>query len=151
MTVVPFTPGTARSPRSWDADELERLVGIFAVHASNGDASAWDVGATELEDPQFYILGPAPDYDCIVAISRVGRTYVLENGSGQVVAEDRSLDTIAARAERVVGQRKRASLTARVVLAVGALRLAVEEKLEPLYLESEELLLRVVPQLAALA
>jgi hypothetical protein len=40
-------------------------------------------------------------------------------------------------------------LVARLALAWCAIRLTIEEKLEPIFEESQELLVRVVPQVAA--
>ena len=150
MNVVPCTPKTARGLRSWSPQELETLVSIYESHEARGDASAWDVGATELEDPQFYILGPAPDLDCIVLVSRVGRIYILENGSGQVLDEGLSLEMLAERAKMPAGEVRPASLLTRITLGLAALRLVVEEKVEPILVESEELVLRLAPQIAAL-
>jgi hypothetical protein len=149
MNVVPFTPVTARCLRSWSAHELETLVSVYAAHAARGDASAWDLGATEFDDPQFFILGPAPDFDCIVAIARVGGTYVLESGTGQLLDESSSLETLAARAKMPAARFRPASLLARITLSLTGLRLAIQEKIEPVLVESEELLLRFAPQLAA--
>ena len=123
---------------------------MYESHAARGDASAWDIGATELEDPQFYVLGPAREFDCVVAISRIGRIYVLENGIGKVLDEGSSLETLAALAKMPVARRRIASLAARLTLGLMALRFAVEEKIEPILVEGEELLLRFAPQLAAL-
>lgn len=149
MNVVPFTPRTAQGLRSWSATELETLVSVYESHAARGDACAWDVGATEYADPQFYVLGPAPDLDCVVAISRVGRTYVLENGTGQLLDESTRLETIAARA-KMPAKLGAPSLLARLTFSLAAFRLAIEEKIEPILVESEELVLRLAPQLAAL-
>jgi hypothetical protein len=107
------------------------------------------MGVTELDDPQFFVLGPAPDRDCIMAISRVGRIYVLENGTGAVLADSPSLATVLAAAKTAVGSRRRVGLAGRLVLGLAAVRVAVEERFEPLLAESEELLVRVAPQLAA--
>jgi hypothetical protein len=150
MTVVSFPPRIGCNLRSWRPHELETLVAVYEANSSRGDASAWDVGATEHDDPQFYILGPGPNRDCIVTISRVGRIYVLENGTGQVLHEGSSLATLAAQAKLPVAQRNPASLAARITLALTALRLALEEKIEPILVESEEFLLRLIPQLATL-
>jgi hypothetical protein len=149
MNVVPFTPKTCPSRRSWSSHELETLVSIYESHAARGEGFAWDVGATELDDPQFYIIGPAPELDCLVAISRVGRIYVLENGTGHVIDEESSLEALAVRAKMPRTTHKM-SLMARIMLGLAALRVTVEEKIEPVLVESEELLLRFVPQLSAL-
>jgi hypothetical protein len=149
MNVLPFPPTTARHLRFWTACELERLVHVYEAHAAKGEASGWDVGATELDDPQFYVLGPGPDCDCLIAISRVGRIYVLETGTGRVLAESPSLEAVAATAERPFHE-KGTRLVARLVLGLAAVRAAVEERIEPILVETEELLVRMAPQLAAL-
>ena len=149
MTVVPFPPLAPKSPRTWAPHELAVLMSVYDSHASRGDASGWEVGATELGDPQFYVIGPAPDLDCLATISRVGRIYVLENGVGGVVDEGLSLDRVAASAKAEARHRP-ISLLARMTLGLAALRVAVEEKIEPLVVESEELLLRFAPQVAAM-
>jgi hypothetical protein len=151
MNVVPFPPRTVQGLKPWSSHELETLVSVYEAHAARGDASAWDIGATELDDPQFYVLGPAPDFEAVVAISRVGRTYVVENGTGHVIGEGESLNTLATRAKTPAGRLKTASLVARVTLGVTALRVAIEEKIQPILVEAEELLVRFAPQLAALA
>ena len=149
MTVVPFTPRVATTSSAqpsgpWSAQELATLVSIYEAHAAAGDASGWDVGATEVGDPQFYILGLAPDLDCAMTISRVGRLYVRENGAGQVLDEDPSLTALAARA------RTPATVRGRLTLGLAALAFAVRERTDALLMESEEVLLRLVPQLATL-
>ena len=149
MSVVAFIPRTAPSVRSWSSHELELLVSVYERHAERGDSSAWEVGATELDDPQFYVLGAEPDVECVLVISRVGRMYVLENGQGQVLADDPSLETVVARAAMQKSARG-ANVVVRLVLGIAALRAAAEERLEPILVESEELLVRVAPQLATL-
>ena len=62
MTVIPFTPNASQGC-SWSPHKLAALVSIYETYATRGEASAWDVGTTELGEPQFYILGPAPDLD----------------------------------------------------------------------------------------
>jgi hypothetical protein len=148
MTIVPLPQRTGEPARCWTQDELRTLVCVFETHAHRGDASAWDVGETELHEPQFYILGPAARGECVLAISRVGRIYVLDDGAGHVLQEGSSLDSIAARAREPIG--RNASLLARVVVLIAGLRLAIEEKCEQLLAEGEELLLRIAPQVAAL-
>jgi hypothetical protein len=148
MNIIPFTPESAHM-RSWSSHELETLLSIYETYAAKNNASSWDVGATERDDPQFYILGPPPDLECIVVISRVDRIYLFENGSGQVLHEGTSLGVLSARAKALADQ-KPLSLVARITLSLTAIRLTIEEKLEPILVESEEVLLRVTPQLAAL-
>ena len=47
-------------------------------------------------------------------------------------------------------QRGRNTLVSRILVAFGTLRLTIEERLEPLIVESEELIVRMGPQLAAI-
>jgi hypothetical protein len=135
--------------RTWAPHELAVLMSVYASHAASGEASGWEVGATELGDPQFYVIGPAPELDCLATISRVGRIYVLENGVGRVIDEGLSLDRVAASAKAAARTRP-LSLVARMTLGLAAFRVAVEEKIEPLAVESEELLLRFAPQIASM-
>jgi hypothetical protein len=148
MTIVPLPQRTGEPSRCWTQDELRTLVSVFETHAHRGDASAWDVGATELHEPQFYVVGPAPRCECVLTISRVGRTYVLDDGAGHLLQESCSIESIAGRARQPIG--RNASLVARVVVVIAALRLSIEEKCEQLLVEGEELLLPIAPQFAAL-
>ena len=147
MTVIAFTPRDKRG--DWRAAELRQLVGALAPPPSGG-ARAWDVGTTEIGDPQFYLLGPPPDHECILCVSRLDRVYVLEDGCGKVLYEDSSLTVLAERAKALL-RKKRSQMIARIAVAWCALRETLEEKLEPIVGESEELLAHVMPQLAALA
>ena len=149
MTVVPFPPLAPTNLRTWSPHELSVLMSVYDSHACRGEASGWEMGTTELGDPQFYVIGPAPELDCLATISRVGRVYVLENGVGRVIDEGPSLDRVAASAKAAARARP-LSLLARMTLGLAALRVAVEEKIEPLVVESEELLLRFAPQVAAM-
>lgn len=149
MTVV-----TLRSPDTatgWQHAELQQLIGVFAAHSATGTAEDWTTGETERADPQFYLLGQLPDHDCVLTISRVGRTYVLEDGTGGVIAEDRSLRRVTSRAVALARRSAIANLYSRVIVGWYALRETFEEKLEPLMAEPMELLTHVAPQLAALA
>jgi hypothetical protein len=150
MTVIAFPAKAQREGGSWPAVELNELVKTFAPQLSSGEAGGWNVGVTEIGDPQFYLLGPPPDDECILCISRLGRVYVLEDGAGQVLFEHDSLLVLAEQA-RTVLRKKRAQIVARVALLWCAVRELFEEKIEPIVGESEELLTHFVPQLAAFA
>lgn len=114
MTVVAFKSPAADCPGIWHADELQQLVGIFAAHAARGDASDWAVAATEAGDPQFYLLGERPAQDCVLAISRLGRDYVLEDGEGAVIAENHNLALIADKAVALSLSARRATILTRI-------------------------------------
>jgi hypothetical protein len=146
MNVIAL-PRAAGRLRFWTAPELERLVGLYKTYARDADATCWDVGSTEQDDPQFYVIGPAPECDCLVAVSRVGRIYVAEDGAGHVLAEGLALENVASAAE---AGRKAPGLIARILVGLTAIRVTIEERVEPVLVETEEFFLRIAPQLAAL-
>jgi hypothetical protein len=133
----------------WQPAELKALVESLASDSSRGGPRRWDVGITEIGDPQFYLLG-APNDECILCISRLGRLYVLEDGAGKLLFEHNSLLVLAEQA-RAVLQKRKAQIVARAALIWCAIRETIEEKLDAMVLEGEELLVHYVPQLAALA
>ena len=148
MSIVEF-PHRASAPSEWRPDEWRELVALFHPDAAGAGVS-WDVGATERGDPQFYLLGPAPDHECVLCVSRLAQGYVLEDGSGRILGEAPSLDRFAEQAAHAAARGGR-SFVARVTLLLCAIRLTVEEKIEPLFEESQELLMRFAPQIAAFA
>jgi len=147
MTVIAF-PGRRNS--GWRPAELNEVVASVAGRLAGGDAGGWDIGVTERGDPQFYLLGPPPHHECILCISRLGSVYVLENGKGQVLFEHGSLLALADAVKRVL-RNKKADIVARATLAWFVIREAFVEKVEAMLGESEELLVHLAPQLAALA
>ncbi|MCC6776277.1 MAG: hypothetical protein IT537_06510 [Hyphomicrobiales bacterium] len=134
----------------WAAAELREILQSLAPQLDRGEASGWDVGVTDRGDPQFYLLGPPPDGDCVLCISRLGRLYVLEDGAGHLVSEHNSLGVLAEQIRSMLGKR-RGQIAARLAVIWFALREAVEERLEPVAVESEELIVHVMPQLLAIA
>jgi hypothetical protein len=146
MSIVEF-PRRTVAPSDWKPEEWRELVTLFHPDAA-GAGSHWDTGVTEHGDPQFYLLGPAPDHECVLCVSRLAHGYVLEDGSGRILGEAPSLDRFAEQAARASVRGGR-SLLARVTLLLYALRLTIEEKVEPLFEESQELLVRFAPQIAA--
>ena len=131
MTVIAFPAKAQREGGSWPAVELNELVETFAPQLGSGEAGGWNVGVTEIGDPQFYLLGPPPDDECILCISRLGRVYVLEDGAGQVLFEHDSLLVLAeqAHAAQEAGQ----TLPGPRFTVRGA---RAEEKIEPIVGES---------------
>jgi hypothetical protein len=150
MTVIAFPSRLQRAGGDGPATEFRDAVQALAGELDAGAIGTWDVGVTELGDPQLYLLGPPPHDECILCISRLGRLYVLEDGAGQVLLEHNSLLVLAEQARRVL-QKKRAQIIGRVAVLWCAIRELFEEKLEPIVGESEELLTHLVPQLAAFA
>jgi hypothetical protein len=149
MTVIEFPRRTAAAPSDWRPDEWQALVALFRPDAKSAGI-AWDVGSTERGDPQFYLLGPGPDHECVLCVSRLAQGYVLEDGNGRLIGEAPSLDRFAEQAARAAVRGGR-SFIARVTLLLCTIRLTIEEKLEPIFEESQELLVRFAPQIAALA
>jgi hypothetical protein len=145
MSIVEF-PRHEPASGDWSPDELHRLIALFRA---GGAGTSYAVGATERGEPQFYLLGPAPERDCVLCVSRLAQGYVLEDGAGRLVGETPTLDRFAVEAAGAAMRGGR-SLVARVALAWCAIRLTIEEKFEPLFEESQELLIRFAPQVAAL-
>lgn len=151
MKVVQFP---ARPPAAafgvWHTAELQNVIDACAASILRGEISGWEVGTTEAGDPQLYLLGPAPECECITCVSRVGRLYILEDGQGRVVFEHDAIHLLAEQM-RMALQRKKAAIVARIVFAWIALKETFEERVEPVLAEPAELLSHVAPQLAVLA
>src|SRR4029077_18678159 len=112
MTVIAFQPKVLQLGGPWRTGELNTIVERLAAESSRGGAWRWDVGITDIGDPQFYLLGQPHD-ECILCISRLGGLYVLEDCSGQLLFEHNSLLALAEQA-RVVLQKKKTQIVARV-------------------------------------
>jgi len=149
MTVVKF-PDAARRREGWQSVELQQLLSMSSSAIATGEASSWEVGATERGDPQFFLLGPPPEYDCILSISRLSRLYVIEDGGGRVLFETNSPMLLG---EQAVGalRRRKMAIVARVVVAWSAVREFFEERTEVILGEPIELVTHIAPQLAPLA
>jgi len=149
MTVVKF-PDAARRREGWRSVELQQRLSMSSSAIATGESSSWEVGATERGDPQFFLLGPPPEYDCILSISRLSRLYVIEDGGGRVLFETNSPMLLA---EQAVGalRRRKMAIVARVVVAWSAVREFFEERTEVILGEPIELVTHIAPQLAPLA
>jgi hypothetical protein len=150
MTVIAFAPKQRQQDGTWQGSELCRMQATFAAELASGEASGWEAAATEAGDPQFYLLGPPPDEACLLSISRLGRVYVLEDGTGHVLFEHCSLERLTERAVAYLRDTK-AGVIARALVVWAAVRQTFEEKLEPALAEGEDLLIHFAPQLAAIA
>jgi hypothetical protein len=148
-TVVQFPRAVETLPHGWRAPELQQFIAVSACSIADGEASGWEVGATEQGDPQVYLIGPAPAYECILCISRMGRRYVIEDGRGQVLLEHDSPMLLAEQAIAALRRRK-ALVTAQIAFAWCAFREMVEEKTDVLAEESMEVLVTVAPHLRTL-
>lgn len=149
MKVVPFIPRRSFKTGAWAAAELDPVLDACASPMTRGDVGGWETGLTETGDPQLYLLGPAPDHDCVLCVSRLGRRYVLEDGQGRVLFEHDAIAPVADRIQAALA-RKRPAMVARLVAGWVAVKAAFEERVEPILAEPVELFTHVGPQLAAL-
>ena len=145
MSIVEF-PRRAPAPSDWRPDEWRELAALF--HPAAADAgTAWDVGATEHGDPQFYLLGPAPDHECVLCVSRLAQGYVLEDGSGRILGEAPSLDRFAEQAARAARGGGHSSHASRCSCARSAS--PSRRRSSRCSRSRQELLVRFAPQIAA--
>ena len=131
---------------------VHRCAGLLVLMTALGLASACG-GKTinhVLADPSRYrneevtLSGKVID-----SYSIAGRgAYHLEDGSGRLIGEAPSLHQFAEQAARAAVRGGR-SFIARITLTLCAIRLTIEEKIEPIFEESQELLVRFAPQIAA--
>lgn len=145
MSVVEFE----RRPGApvWTETELNTIVTALHAALAPTHGRSWETGVTEKGDTQFYLLGPLPDQSCELCLSRIGRLYVLEDGSGRLLFEHRNLDLVALHARAAVSSAP--WLMVRAVVLWCAVRSTLHEKFEPVLVEGEELLVHIAPQLAA--
>jgi len=147
MSVVAFE--RRQDGAVWTEAELNAIVaGLHSALAPSGGRT-WETGETENGDVQFYLLGPQPEEACELCVSRIGRKYILEDGSGRLLFEHQNLDLVVLHAKAAVSSTPR--LLARAILLWCAVRSTIQEKFEPILVEGEELLVQVAPQLAAFA
>ena len=147
MSVVAFE--RRQDGAVWTEAELNAIVaGLHSALAPSGGRT-WETGETENGDVQFYLLGPQPEEACELCVSRIGRKYILEDGSGRLLFEHQNLDLVVLHAKATVSSTPR--LLARAILLWCAVRSTIQEKFEPILVEGEELLVQVAPQLAAFA
>jgi hypothetical protein len=147
MSVVAFE--RKQDSGEWSEKELSTLVAALGAANGSGTGREWETGMTEQGDAQFYLLGPLPEQACEVCVSRVGGRYILEDGSGRLLFEHRNLELVALHAKAAVPSTS--WLMVRAITLWCAIRNTIHEKVEPLLVEGEELLVQFVPQLAAFA
>jgi hypothetical protein len=148
MSVVAFEH--KRNQVLWSEAELDTIAAALNVSIASGDGRSWETGMTEKGDAQLYLLGPLPDQACELCVSRIGRRYILEDGSGRLLFEHQSLALVALHAKAAM-RSSWSGLVARVALLWCTIRHMVHDRLEPLLAESEEMLVHLAPQLAAFA
>ena len=147
MSVVAFERKSATG--AWSESELNTIVAALNAALAPATGREWETGMTENGDAQFYLLGPLPEQACELCLSRIGRRYVLEDGYGRLLFEHRNLDLVVLHARAAVPSTS--WLMVRVVTIWCAVRSVFHEKLEPMLAETEDLLVQLVPQLAAFA
>ncbi len=147
MNVLQFA--RRETSRHWQRTEMNTLLAACGESLDKGTVSGWEIGETECGDPQLYLLGPAPDHECILCVSRLGRLYVLEDGDGRILCEH---DAIGQLTEQVGSalQRKKGFIVARALAAWLAIKETFEERIEPAMAEPVEVLSHIAPQLVAL-
>jgi hypothetical protein len=148
MSVLTFE--RKRDGELWSETELDTLLAALKAPLGSEGGRGWEAGMTEKGDPQFYLLGPLPDQACQLCVSRIGRRYILEDGAGRLLFEHQSLPLVALHAKAAISSR-RWSLVARIALLWFTVRHTIHDKVEPLLIETEEILVHITPQLAAFA
>jgi hypothetical protein len=148
MSVVEFE--RKQTMGLWSEAELNTIVTGLNGALASGNGRGWETGVTEKGDAQFYLLGPLPGQACELCLSRIGRRYILEDGSGRLLFEHESLTLVALHAKTAV-RATRWPLVARALLLWCTVRQMIHDKVEPLLADSEELLIELAPQLAAFA
>jgi hypothetical protein len=146
MNVLPFRQKALQ--HGWNQSEIKTMGAVFAPALAHGNASRWVIGETEQGDPQVYLLGPAPDEDCVLCISRIGGRYIVEDGTGGLLSERGSLLLLAEQL-RVFLCGRPVAFVARVGLLWFAGRKAAEEKIEPMLAESMDMLIQIAPLASA--
>jgi hypothetical protein len=142
VRVITSARSHPQAQHGWSAHELEELMRLYAAYACRRKLT-WATAVTELDDPQFFLVGPEPEAECLTAISRVGGRYVLEDGAAHVLCESRDRPEVVKRAQSALACRSKPSLLLRIVLPFGAARAFFDEKVEPLIPDSVELFLRL--------
>ena len=147
MSVVAFE--RKQHNGDWSEKELGILIAALAAAIAKGAGRAWETGVTEQGDAQFYLLGALPEQACELCVSRIGKRYILEDGSGRLLFEHWNLELVALHAKAAIPSTS--WLMVRAITMYCAIRNAIHERVEPLLVEGEELLVQFAPQLAAFA
>ena len=147
MSVVAFE--RKQDIGEWSERELNTITAALNAALAPATGRTWETGMTEKGDAQFYLLGTLPDQACELCVSRIGGRYVLEDGSGRLLFEHRSLDLVVLHARAAIPSTSR--LMVRAIIVWCAIRSVFHEKIEPMLGESEELLVQLAPQLAVFA
>ena len=148
MSVVAFE--RKQDTGVWSERELNTIVAALSAALAPATGREWETGTTENGDAQFYLLGPLPDQACELCVSRIGRRYILEDGSGRLLFEHRNLDLVALHAKAAVPSTSWLMVRAiSVVVCRFAARLTKSSN--RCSSRAKKLLVQFVPQLAAFA
>ena len=147
MSVVAFK--RKQDSGEWSEKELNTLVAALGAAMTPGTGREWETGMTEKGDVQFYLLGSLPEQACELCVSRIDGSYILEDGAGRLLFEHRNLELVVLHAKAAVPSTS--WLMVRAITLWCAIRNTIHEKVDPLLVEGEELLVQFVPQLAAFA
>jgi len=137
MTVV-FVPRFGRDTGSrscpnWTLEERAELFRLFDALRRLGLADGVEFGKTDLNDPQFYVLGRGEDYPCILFVSRIGSRdhpwYVAQDEAGEVVADNAVLRAVIDAVVKARSTRRSVPYLTRVVGLLVCCRLAAEQAL----------------------
>src|SRR5258705_2710199 len=152
MSVVAFE--RKQNSGEWSEKELSTLVAALGAAIASGTGREWETGMTERGDAQFYLLGPLPDQACelcvsriVGCVSRINGRYILEDGAGRLLFEHRNLELVALHAKAAVPSTSR--LMVRAITLWCAISGAIHEKVDPLIVEGEELLVKFEPNIEA--
>ena len=63
MNVIAFPQQEPSQVGHWQATELKAIVECVAPAIAKGKAGGWQTAATEIGDPQFYLLGRPPEQE----------------------------------------------------------------------------------------
>jgi hypothetical protein len=87
-----------RRLNDWTSHEVAELARLYRAKTERGAGVSFATGATDLDDPQFYILNDEDNQSCSVCVSRLrrhGRSwYVVEDGNGRIEGEGGCLRTL---------------------------------------------------------
>lgn len=147
MTIVQFPRPEAL--HSWQRTEMNALLAACGDSLEKGTVSGWELGQTERGDPQLYLLGPAPDHECLLCVSRLGRVYVLEDGAGRILCEHDAIGRLGDTVRHAL-RHKKSAIVARATIVWLAIKETFEERIEPMLAEPAEVLSHIAPQLVAL-
>jgi hypothetical protein len=134
----------------WNDEEIAALRRLSRLLSRRRGAEASHLSETETGEPQFYVLGPRPDEACLACVSRVGSRYVLDDGSGRLLADEADIADLVKRAFEAYPVPRTIPFATRAFLVVCAWRAFVDQKMASLE-ESLEMLSRIAPHISALA